>query len=108
MFNHLPKAARSGVRLAAVRALLDDREADLTAEEAEYVLFIRDVVRGELTDRSFAAVEARLGKRMTIEFGLLMLFVVYMTRVEEFVGCRGATMAEVEERITELELGTVG
>lgn len=102
LFNHLPEAVRVGVRPAAIRALLDANEAELTEEEALCAVFVRGVLHGNLSDETRGAMEVRLGRRGALEYALLSLLVSYMTRVEDFVGCGAPTMADVEKRLAEL------
>jgi hypothetical protein len=105
---HIPDALVRGVRLDAIRALRGGREDELTDDERLLAVYIRQVVRGEVTDESFAAIEAHFGgTRGAVEYTIFIMFLVLTMRlISALTGRAGASNDEVAAILEEYANGT--
>jgi hypothetical protein len=104
---HIPDFVSQGGRLEAVRAILAGDDAALTDEERETAEYARQVVRGEVTDDAYGAVEARIGAAGAVEFTAFVTFLLGMSRFNQAAGSGSdATWDEVLDLVRQLEDGT--
>jgi hypothetical protein len=79
--THTPDAIATGVRVEAIEALRDGREADLTGRERLLASFIRDVAHRRLTDETWNEVEAELGTRATVELTIFACYFQFLVHL---------------------------
>lgn len=104
---HLPDAVAVGVRLEAIDAIRAGREEELTPDERQIVDYAREVVRGEVTDASHAAMCERLGDRGALEFTIFIGFLLMVIRLWQALGVPDPTDEEIDELMRGLRDGTV-
>jgi 4-carboxymuconolactone decarboxylase len=102
---HVPDALAVGVRPEAIEALLHHREAELSDDERELVAYARQVVAGEVTDESFAALRNRFGERGAVEFTVLVGFLLMTIRLWQALGVPEPADDEIEELLRDLRSG---
>jgi hypothetical protein len=81
--HHLLDAVAVGVRPQAVRALRQGRDDDLTPDELELARYIRQVIRGTVTDESYRAIVDRFGVRGAVDFTAFVAWLVMTDRNEQ-------------------------
>jgi hypothetical protein len=102
---HIPDAVALGVRPAAIRALRQGREEDLTPDERELTGFVRAVWRGEVTPGLYAEMERRFGGRGAVEYtAFLGLLAMTFTLIRAFHSYP-TTEAEVDELLDSVLAG---
>lgn len=104
--HHIPDAVAAGLRIEAIKALRSGDESALNDEERELVAFVRGVLNGTLTDAAWAALEARRGERMPVDYAIFTLFLVATMRLQQAVGLPEPSDAEVDELIASLDDGS--
>lgn len=78
---HTQLAPAVGVRIEAMEALADGREAELNDDERQQVEFIRAVRDGEMTDDIWQRMRQRLGtERGAIDYAALVLLLQFHLR----------------------------
>jgi hypothetical protein len=101
-------AAAYGVRPAAIEAVWRERDGNLTPEELELTVYIRQVVSQTVTDASYAAIEERLGARGAVELtafiGHLLMTLTLMKAFDSINYV--ATDEQIEESIRTVLDGT--
>ena len=101
-------AAAYGVRPAAIEAIWRERDEDLTPEELQLTLYIRQVVSQTVTDESYAGVQERLGPRGAVELtafiGHLLMTLTLMKALDAINYT--ATDEQIEERLQSVLDGT--
>jgi hypothetical protein len=103
--RHIPDAISVGVRIDAIRALRAGREQDLTDEERELAAFIRAVISGIVTNEAWERMRDRLGTRGLVEYAGFILWLQWTIRMEQFLGMKEPSDAEVDNLIREYETG---
>jgi hypothetical protein len=81
VYLHMGDAVAVGVRPAAIRAVLEGREHELSAEESLKANFIRQIARGTVTARSYEAVADLLGRRGAVEYSAFVGFLLMTLRL---------------------------
>jgi hypothetical protein len=102
---HLPDAIAVGVRLEAIEALWHGRDGELTGEERQLVHYIRQVESGTVSDASFAAIIARLGRRTTVEYTAFITFLISTLRLWQALGVPEPSDIEIEELLASYRKG---
>jgi hypothetical protein len=105
--THTPDAVSVGVRIEAIEAIRDGREADLTEDERLLVDFVRGVAGGTLTDKTFEAMEQRLGRRGVVEYTMFTAFVQLVIRLYQAFDIPGPGPAEVRSLVDGIKDGSV-
>jgi hypothetical protein len=100
---HTPDAIAVGVRLEAIEAIRDDREADLNDDERLLATFIRQVVSGTVSDDTYSSIEARLGTRGAVEYTIFIAFLQLTIRLFQALGVASPTRADVDKVIEEFK-----
>jgi hypothetical protein len=83
---HVVDALAVGVRKAAIRAVCEGRNNDLTADERVVVDFVRGVAAGDLSDAAYDAMEAHLGVRGVVDLTMFVNFDVFQVRNSQAFG----------------------
>lgn len=104
---HLPDAVAVGVRIEAIDAIRAGREEELTPDERQIVDYARQVVRGEVTDESHAAMCARMGDRGALEFTIFIGFLLMVIKLWQALGVPDPTNGEIDELMRGLRDGTM-
>jgi hypothetical protein len=104
--RHIPDALATGVRIEAIEALREGREADLNADETQLTDFIRRVINGKMDADKWEAMEARLGKRGVVDYTIFILFLQLTLRLHQAVGMPEFPESELEKMIAEFKSGT--
>jgi hypothetical protein len=102
---HIPDAIAVGVRLEAIEALRSGDEERLNDDEQFLAAYIREVVTGNVTDDSYAALEERLGSRGAVEYTIFIAFLQMTIRLFQALGMPEPTDEEVDAMIDELRSG---
>ena len=108
MFNHLPRAVRSGVRPEAIQALRRRDDAALLPRERELAEFVRAVLAGAVDDHCWVRMRERIGVRRTIEAASYALLDFFVCRLESAFGLQDATDAELDALVAESARGHPG
>jgi hypothetical protein len=103
---HIPDALATGVRLEAIEALRSGNENELTDDEQLLAAYIRAVVNGTMTDELYSTMEARLGRRGTVEYTIFIAFLQLTMRLHQAFGTPEPSDDEVEALIREFRDGT--
>jgi alkylhydroperoxidase/carboxymuconolactone decarboxylase family protein YurZ len=106
LFNHLPDFVAHGGRPEAVDALVNRRPDLLTEEERALALYIKDVIRGEVTDESFRAAKERLGEKAAVELTAFSCYLLFIMRMIDASGESPVTWDQVVERLASLKAGS--
>jgi hypothetical protein len=101
MFNHVPRAAQSGMRPEAIQALRSHDDGALLPKELELAKFVRAVLDGSVDDQCWAHMQDRLGARRTIETASYALLNFYFCRLESALGLKDATEEELDALVKE-------
>jgi hypothetical protein len=104
---HSPSAVAAGVRLEAIEALREGREDDLTDDERQLVDYVRKVVSHSMTDETFGAMVARIGRRGTIEFTAFIANLYASLLMHQSFGVPAPSEQEVDQLLAGLRAGTV-
>jgi hypothetical protein len=84
---HTQHAADVGVRIAALEALADGHEEDLTEDDRQQVEFIRSVRDGTMTDDIWNRMVLRLGSETSVlDYTALILLVLFHHRYSWALG----------------------
>jgi hypothetical protein len=105
--HHVPDAVSTGVRIEAIEALRAGREDDLTDDERLLARFIRGTVDGTLDGEVFDAMRERLGPRGLIEYTAFILWLQWIIRMHQALGCHDADDAEVEALVQGIKDGSI-
>ena len=97
--THIPDALAVGVRIEAIEALRSGREEELTDDERELAAYIRDVVKGTVSDESYAAMERRFGTRGAAEYTIFIGFLQMTIRLHQAFGVPELRDAEMDEML---------
>jgi AhpD family alkylhydroperoxidase len=79
--SHMPDAVAVGVRPEAIKALRAGRDEDLTEDERELAVTIREIVHGRLRSESFARLQRGFGDRGAVEFTLFVAWLMMTDRL---------------------------
>lgn len=107
VYVHAPDAVASGVRAEALRAVVQQREDDLTSDERLKSDFIRAVVRGTMTGDLYTAVEGMLGVRATVELTAFTGHLLKTARLMQAWGVPDITREQLEEFVEAIIDGRV-
>jgi hypothetical protein len=105
--HHVPDAVSTGVRIEAIEALRAGRDEDLTEDERLLATFTRATVAGEVDDELFARMRQRLGARGLIEYAAFILWLQWIIRMMQLVGCHDPDDAEVAALIEGIKDGSI-
>jgi hypothetical protein len=94
---HMPDAVAVGVRPAAIKALRDGRDEDLSEEELTLTCFVREVLRGDVSDQAFAGVVDLLGDRGVIAYAAFVTRLLSNERLMKVLGLDEPSDAQVDE-----------
>jgi hypothetical protein len=103
---HLGDAIAVGIPGDQIRALREGRDDDLAEDYAELAAYIRQVVRGEVTDASFDRISTRLGLRGGIEYTVLVCRLMLTQRLYSAFGIVGPPDEEIDALLDALLDGT--
>lgn len=103
---HIPDAVAVGVRLEAIEALWQRREAGLTSDERFLVAYIRAVAAGTVDDERFDALIERMGKRGAVEYSAFIAFLIMTMRLWQALGVPDPTTAEIDDMLAGYRTGT--
>ena len=92
---------------AAIKALREGRDADLTREELQLAVHIRQVARGTVTPESYKAIEARFGVRGAVEFTGFIGHLLMTIRLIQAFGAQPTKEHQVNELIDKIIAGEV-
>lgn len=98
---HVVDAVKSGVRIEAIEALRARRDADLTEDELLLTKYIRQVIRGKVTDTIYKKMEKRLGTRGLIEYTGFIMWLTWIMRMMETFKTGTLTDEEVDVLIAQ-------
>ena len=104
--HHVPDAVSTGVRIEAIEALRSGHEEDLTDDERLLVRFVRATVSGTVDDELFSIVRARLGDRGVVEYAAFILWLQWIIRMMQVLGCHDVDDAEIAALISGIKDGT--
>ena len=105
--HHVPDAVSTGVRIEAIEALRAGRDENLTDDERLLATFIRATVAGEVDDDLFARMRQRLGSRGLIEYAGFILWLQWIIRMMQVLGCHDPDDDEVAALIEGIKDGSV-
>jgi hypothetical protein len=103
---HTADALAVGVRLEAIEALWEEREADLTEDEQLLTRYIRRVATGTVDDETWSAMDDRLGQRGLVEYTMFICHLQRVLRLFQAFGVPSPTLAELQELHREFRAGT--
>jgi hypothetical protein len=103
---HMPDAVAVGVRPGAIKALRDGRDEDLVGEELTLARFIREVLRGDVSDEAFSEVTSLLGNRGVIAYAAFVTRLLSNQRMMNVLGRPDPPDAEVDEMLQGFVDGT--
>jgi hypothetical protein len=102
---HTPDAIATGVRVEAIEALRDGRDDDLTDPERLLTAFIREIAGRKLTDETWDAVEADMGKRAAVELTIFTCYFQFLVHLFMAFGGPITPREAIDELITEIKEG---
>jgi hypothetical protein len=102
---HIPDAIATGIRPEAIEALYEGRDPDLTDDERLLATYIRQVVDGNVTEESFAAMVERLGTRGVVEYTYFITVLWTTLRQFQAFGCEDPPDAEMLELVRAITSG---
>jgi hypothetical protein len=79
----------------------------LTEDERQLVNYAREFVAGAVTDDSYGRMRDRFGERGTVEFNVLLGFLLMTIRLWQALGVPEPTAEEVDELLRAVETGTL-
>jgi hypothetical protein len=103
--RHVPDALATGVRLEAIEALREGREEDLTTGERELADFIRCVIGGKMSAKSWNSIESRMGERGAVDYTIFILYLQLTMRLHQAVGAPEFPEAELVKMLAEFKAG---
>jgi 4-carboxymuconolactone decarboxylase len=102
---HIPDAIAVGVRPEAIEALLNADDVGLTPGERQIVSYGREVIAGNVTDASYAALRDRFGERGVVELTILVGFLLMTIRLWQALGVSQPSDEEIRELLRRLREG---
>jgi hypothetical protein len=105
--HHVPDAVSSGVRIEAIDALLRGSEEELTDDERLLAAYIRATVTGTVDDALFAAMRERLGPRGLIEYTGFILWLQWIIRMMQVLGCHDPEDSEIRALVDGIMNGSI-
>jgi len=105
--HHVPDAVSTGVRIEAIEALRAGDEERLTDDERLLARFVRATVSGTVDDALFAAMRERLGERGLVEYTGFILWLQWIIRMMQVLGCHDEDDAVVAALIEGIKDGSV-
>lgn len=102
---HIPDALAVGVRLEAIEAIRAGRLEELTEAEAELVDYVRRVVRGEVDDAAWAAMERRFGERGAVEYTAFACWLMCTMRLWQAFGVPGPRQEDIDAMLADFRTG---
>jgi hypothetical protein len=105
--HHVPDAVATGVRIEAIEALRSADESQLTEDERLLAAFIRAAVDGTVDGELFAAMQDRLGSRGTVEYLGFILWLQWIIRFMQAVGCHDLDDSEVDALVQGIKSGSI-
>jgi alkylhydroperoxidase family enzyme len=100
LMGHIADSIATGVRPEAIRAILDNDERPLTPSERLLSRFARQIVHLEVTDETFAEVEAMLGPRATVDYVASVNMYRVVVQFSSALGIPQTSRAEIDELLT--------
>jgi hypothetical protein len=91
--------ASAGLRREMVKALWEGREDDLLPDERQLVDYIREYVKGQVTDEMWNGLVARLGERGAVEYTLALGYHLMVIRGMQAFGTPTETRDEIQALI---------
>ncbi|HVY85580.1 MAG TPA: hypothetical protein VG943_10635 [Caulobacterales bacterium] len=98
---HIIDAVKSGVRIEAIEALRNKRDDALNEDELLLAKYIRQVVRGKVTDAIYKRMEKRLGARGLVEYTGFIMWLTWIMRMMETFKTGTLTEEEVDALIAQ-------
>lgn len=105
--HHVPDAVSAGVRIEAIDALLSGREDELTEDETLLAGYVRATVAGTVDDALFAAMRERLGPRGLVEYTGFILWLQWIIRMMQALGCHDPADAEIRALVDGIKNGSI-
>jgi alkylhydroperoxidase family enzyme len=105
IYAHLAEAIDCGVRAEALAALHAGRDDELTPEERQLADYARQVVRGQVTEEAYKAMEARFGVRATLELTAFASHLLMAARIMQAIGADWIGDDAIEAELTRLQAG---
>jgi hypothetical protein len=105
MVTHVPDALAVGMPIESIDALQAGRDEDLSDDEQLLATYIRQVVDGEVTDESWASMEARLGTRGLVEYSIFITLLQLIMRLYQAFGLPDPTNEDVGALLEEFRSG---
>jgi hypothetical protein len=106
MTSHTPDAIAAGIRLEAIEAIRDGRDAELTAEERQLVDYVRRVVSGTVTDNSFETIVSRFGRRGAVEYTIFIAYLALVFRLWQAFNIPSPPRDQIENILRSIRDGT--
>ncbi|CAH1660204.1 carboxymuconolactone decarboxylase family protein [Chelatococcus asaccharovorans] len=107
LYVHALDAAAVGVRPAAILALVQGDEAQLTADEKLRADFIRAVIRGTMTRELYTALESRTSQRAAVEIAAFSGHLLKTIRLQQAFGIPDIPRADLVEFLEAIAAGTI-
>jgi hypothetical protein len=107
-FQHIVDAARAGVRVDAIEALMARRDDLLTDDERLLAAYIRQVVDGAVEPETYGRMNARLGLQGLVEYTGFILWLGWTIRMMQALDTGAPSADEIRhdlERAREIENG---
>ena len=70
--HHVPSARRAGVRDLVIEGIRDGTTKGMIPKESVFVNYARQVLRGRVTDATFAAIEHLIGRQGAVDLTFLI------------------------------------
>jgi hypothetical protein len=103
--THLPDALAVGVRLEGIEALRAGRDEDLSDNERLLAVFIRQILDGSVTDETWDAMEAYIGRRGAVEYMIFVTLLWLTFRQFNAFGLPDPSDAEIDQLIDDFKTG---
>jgi hypothetical protein len=97
--RHVADGLGVGVRLEAIDALRAGDDGPLSPDERLLATYIRQVVRGTVTDDTFELVRQRMGMRGLVEYTFFITVLQLTMRMYQAFGCPDPPDSEIDELI---------
>jgi hypothetical protein len=108
LYGHMLDAVASGVRPEAIKALYEDHDEKLTAEELQLAQYIRHFIAGNVSSEEYDRLEERLGERGAVEYTAWVAHLWLTARlISAFApAAEDERKAQIEERLRSVIDGT--
>jgi hypothetical protein len=94
--QHIVDAARAGVRVDAIEALMAGRDDLLNDDERLLAAYIRQVVDGRVAQETYDRMQARLGLKGLVEYTGFILWLGWTMRMMQALDTGAATADEIK------------